>query len=93
MATQKIRTVKELIKLADKCAKRAEVQVCAKNLQSSKDKLESSKSGGKKAKLGDKHKGPNTTIAAVGRNKSRNTGDNKDLNQGGGKWYPIHWSN
>ena len=93
MAIRKICTVKELFKFADNYANRAEAQVHAKNLQSSKDKPESSKSGGKKTKPGDKHKGPDTTIATVDRNKSHNTGDNKSLSRGGGKWCPIHRSN
>ena len=64
----------------------------AKNLQSSKDKPESSKSGGKKNKFGDKRKGLDTTIAAVDRRKSHNK-DNKCLSRGGGKWCPIYRSN
>ena len=65
----------------------------AKNLQSSKDKPESSKSGGKKTKPSDKCKGPDMTIAVVDRSKSRNIEDNKGLCRGGGKWCPIHRSN
>ena len=69
------------------------MQVRSKNLQSGKDKPESSKNGGKKNKPGGKSKGPDTTVAAVDRSKSRNTGDNKGLSRGGGKWCPIHRSN